>query len=85
MNNVIQRRIAVGAAYAPLSATPLIFSGDISCEPTNGAVVYFRGDDGSDVPWQRGEWHAHKSIDLATVFVKGTVGDYVTAIGGTWA
>jgi hypothetical protein len=51
MNNVMQRRIAVGAAYAPLSATPLVFSGDISCEPTNGAVVYFRGDDGSDVPW----------------------------------
>ena len=85
MNNVIQRRIAVGAAYAPLSATPLIFSGDISCEPTNGAVVYFRGDDGSDVLWAKGEWHAMKSVDLSTIFVKGTVGDYVTVIGGTWA
>ena len=84
MNNVIQRRIAVGAAYAPLSATPLIFSGDISCEPTNGAVVYFRGDDGSDVLWAKGEWHRFRAVDLATVFVKGTVGDYVTLIGGSW-
>jgi hypothetical protein len=85
MNNVIQRRIAVGAAYAPLSATPLVFSGDISCEPSNGAVVYFRGDDGSDVPWQKAEWHSVRGIDLATVFIKGTVGDHVTVIGGTWS
>jgi len=84
MNNVIQRRIAVGAAYAPLSATPLIFSGDISCEPANGHVVYFRGDDGSDVPWIAGEWHRFCAVDLATVFVKGTVGDHVSVVGGTW-
>ena len=84
MNNVIQRRVAVGAAYAPLSATPLVLSGDISAEPTNGAEVCFLGDDGSDVPWIAGEWHSVRSVDLAAVFVKGTVGDYVTVVGGTW-
>jgi hypothetical protein len=47
-------------------------------------VVYFRGDDGSDVPWQKGEWHNFTSVDLSTVFIKGTAGDYVTVIGGSW-
>jgi hypothetical protein len=48
-------------------------------------VVYFRGDDGSDVPWISGEWHSLKSVDLADIYIKGTAGDVVTVVGGTWS
>jgi len=52
--------------------------------PTNAGSVLFRGDDGSDVPWVAGEFHHLVSIDLARLFVKGTPGDAVTVVGGTW-
>jgi hypothetical protein len=84
MNNTVMRKITLTATYQPLSAVPLVASVDISSPPTNAAVCYFRGDDGSDVPWQAGEWHPFVSIDLSKVFVKGAVGDVVTVNGGTW-
>ena len=85
MNNIVQRRIAATGSYTALSATPLIGTFDISCEPGNAAAINFLGDDGvSDVPWQPGEWHHFEHIDLSTIKIKGTVGDYVTVVGGTW-
>jgi hypothetical protein len=67
-----------------LVSASLVGSVTISSPPTNAAVVYFLGDDGSDVPWVPGEWHSFRSIDLAAVRVKGTAGDVVTINGGTW-
>jgi hypothetical protein len=46
--------------------------------------VFFQGDDGSDVPWVPGEYHAVYRVDLSRILVKGTPGDQVTVIGGTW-
>ena len=84
MNNILMRQVAVGADYAPLAAVQTVFSGTISCPPANAAVVYFKGDDGSDVPWVAGEWHEFKSVNLAEIQIKGTPGDTVTVVGGTW-
>ncbi len=56
MNNVLMRQIAVTAAYEPLAAKRTVLSVTISCPPTNAAVVYFKGDDGSDVPWLPGQY-----------------------------
>ncbi len=84
MHNVIMRHVVVTADYAALSSVPLVASVSISCPPTNGGVVYFRGDDGSDVPWQPGEWHTLRSVNLAEVLVKGMPGDVVTVVGGSW-
>ena len=84
MNNFIMRKITVSGAYLPLSTTRLIASVTISCPPGNTGTVYFIGDDGLDVPWVPGEWHDFKSIDLAAIQVKGTSGDVVTVVGGTW-
>lgn len=84
MNNLIMRKIDVTGAYQPLSSTPLVGSFTISAVPTNAAEVLFLGDDGSDVPWLAGEWHAVNRVDLAEVQVKGTVGDIVTVVGGSW-
>lgn len=84
MNNTIMRKIVVTADYQPLSPAALVASVTLSCPPTNGSTVYFRGDDGSDVPWIPGEWHEFRAINLAEVLVKGTPGDLVTAIGGSW-
>jgi len=84
MNSTIMRRIAIAAEYRPLSDTPLVGSFEVSAVPTNAASVFFHGDDGSDVPWVPGEYHAVYRVDLARIRVKGTPGDLVTVIGGTW-
>ena len=39
---------------------------------------------GPVLPWVPGQWHDFRSIDLAAVHVKGTPGDVVTVVGGTW-
>jgi len=84
MNNVVMRKVTVGAAYAPLSTTALVASVTISCPPANAGNVVFKGDDGSDVPWVPGEWHDFRGVNLAEIEVKGTPGDAVTIVGGTW-
>ena len=78
------RRIEIAADYRPLSATSLVGSFEISAVPTNAATVFFQGDDGSDVPWMPGEYHAVYRVDLSRLLVKGAPGDLVTVIGGTW-
>ncbi len=84
MNSVIMRRIAVTADYRPLAPGRLAGSFEISAVPGNAAAVFFQGDDGSDVAWVPGEYHLFEGIDLARLSVKGTPGDAVTIIGGTW-
>lgn len=84
MNNVIQRKITVTGGYQALSASKLVASVTISTPPTNAGVVYFKGDTGTDVPWVAGEWHDFVRANLAEIQVKGTAGDIVTIVGGTW-
>jgi hypothetical protein len=84
MNNIFMRKITVTADYQPLVAERTVLTAEISCPPGNVGTVYFRGDDGSDVPWISGEWHLFARVNLAEIFVKGTPGDMVSAIGGSW-
>ena len=39
---------------------------------------------GEPVPWVAGEWHDFWSVNLNEIVIKGTPGDVVTVIGGTW-
>ncbi len=85
MNNVVMRKIVVTASYQPLSIKSReVASVEVSAPPTNTGAVFFRGDDGTDVPWVPGEYHCFKRINLADIKVKGTPGDAVTIVGGTW-
>jgi hypothetical protein len=84
MNNFIMRKISVPTLYTALSATKLIATVTISSPPGNAGIVYFKGDNGLDVPWVPGEWHEFKSVDLNAIQIKGNAGDFVTVIGGTW-
>ena len=84
MHNTIMRKIDVTAGYRPVVADQMVATVTVSCPPTNAGVVYFKGDDGSDVPWQPSEWHSLKHVDLSAIEIKGTVGDTVTLVGGTW-
>jgi hypothetical protein len=84
MNNVIMRKIDVTGSYQPLASAEMVVSVTISAQPSNSGPVYFKGDDGLDVPWLPGEWHAFWSVNLAEIEVKGTPGDVVTVVGGTW-
>ena len=85
MNNVIMRLVTLdGGDYRPLSAVALVGTFTVSCPPANAGNVLFKGDDGSDVPMIPGEWHTLVGINLAEIQIKGTVGDVVTLVGGTW-
>jgi hypothetical protein len=84
MNNVIMRKIILTADYQPLASQSLVGSVTISAPPGNAGNVSFKGDDGSDVPWIPGEWHTFRSVDLSAIQAKGTPGDTVTVVGGTW-
>ena len=83
-HNIVMRRVEVTSAYRPLSDRPLVVSAEIGAPPTNTGPVYFRGDQGDDIAWPVGAWHFFKSIDLSQLFVKGSYGDAVSIIGGTW-
>ncbi|MCX5673937.1 MAG: hypothetical protein NTX87_02915 [Planctomycetota bacterium] len=84
MNNVLMRKVDVTESYQPLAVERTVVTVTISCPPGNGANVLFKGDDGSDVPWLPGEWHTLVGVNLADIQVKGTVGDCVTLVGGSW-
>ena len=84
MNNTIMRQVVVTADYQPLTQAQLVGSVTISCPPTNAQSVFFRGDDGADVKWLPGQWHSFQSVNLAEISVKGTSGDMVVVVGGTW-
>ena len=84
MNNVIMRLVMVTAGYVPLASVATTGTFTVSALPGNTGNVLFKGDDGSDVPWIPGEWHIFKHTDLHTIQVKGTVGDKITVVGGTW-
>ena len=84
-NNIIMRSVPVTAEYQPLSAVSLVGSVTISTLPSNTADVFFKGDDGSDVLWSAGTWFEFFSVDLSKILVKGTPGDAVSVIGGTWS
>jgi len=85
MNNVIMRIVTVTGNYQPLVAASLVAGTvTISCPPGNAGPVFFKGDDGSDVPWQAGEWFEFRGVDLKDFQIKGTPGDVVTLVGGTF-
>ena len=84
MNNIIMRKIDVTGSYQPLISAKTVVTATISAPTTNAADVYLKGDDDSDVPWVPGEWHTFVRVNLADLQVKGTPGDSITIVGGTW-
>ena len=84
MNNVIMRKIEVSENYTPLASEKTVCTVTISAPPSNAGNVFFKGDDGSDVFFVPSEWHTFYSINLADIQVKGTPGDVLSLVGGTW-
>lgn len=84
MSNVVLRAVTLTAEWQPLATRDEVVSVDIQAPPTNAAAAYFRGDDGQPVPWVPGEYHTFFRVNLREVQVRGTPGDLVTVVGGTW-
>ncbi len=84
MNNTIIRNVSVTGTYAPVTSQRTVATVTVTSAISNGSAVYLKGDTGDDVAIWPGEWHIFKSINLAELKVKGTSGDVVTVIGGTW-
>lgn len=82
VNNIIGRTITLSAEYQPVSDAYL--NASVTLENPTANTCYFQGDTGDDVPLEPGEWHEFQNIDLASLRVKGTPGDVVKVIGGSW-
>lgn len=85
MNNVLMRRIVLTADWQPLTDRDVeVATVDVQAPPTNTGPVLFLGDTDHEVPWIAGEYHTLVRVNLADLRVKGTPGDIVTLIGGSW-
>ena len=84
MNSILMRKVTVTAEYQALATGRTVVTVVVSCLPSNAGNVVFEGDGGQEVPWIPGEWHELRSVDLSSIRLKGTEGDVVTIVGGTW-
>ena len=84
MNNVIARKVTVTTSWQALAVEPTVASVNVTAPTYNSGNVLLKGDTGDEVPLEPGEWHVLLSVDLAQIEVKGTAGDIVTVVGGTW-
>jgi len=84
MNNTYFAKVDVTADYQALAAGRTVLTVTLSALPTNSGAVYLRNAAGQEVPLVPGEWHTLVGVDLAELEVKGTLGDSVTVVGGTW-
>lgn len=84
MNNVVARKVELSSVYSAPAVKRFVATVTISVPPTNVNPVYMLGDGGKDILLLPGEWHTFKQIDLSKIFFKGTPGEIITVIGGTW-
>lgn len=85
MNNAILRSKSLTASYTPLVSEPLVATAVVTSPTSNAGTIYLKGDDGSDVPWQPGEWHEFHHVDLHALEAKAdNPGDVLTVNGGSW-
>ena len=84
MNNIINRKIMVNAAYQALSNDAReVATFELSTPPTNSDAVIMQAE-GTEIPLVPGEWHQFQQVALSSIRVKGADGDMITVIGGTW-
>lgn len=83
MNNTILRQIDVTDEFQPLASVSTVASATISCPPGNLGNVTLKSADG-EVMLIPSEWQEFKNIDISELQVRGTNGDIVTIVGGTW-
>ncbi len=84
MNNLIARKITVTDVFQAPASERTAATVTLSALPGNSGEVLLLGDTGDEVPLQPGEWHTLHKVNLAEIQIKGTSGDVVTLIGGTW-
>ena len=84
MNNTYFASIVLAADYRALAAARTVLTVTVSALPGNAAPAYLKNGAGQEVPLLPGEWHTLVQVNLADLQVKGTVGDCVTVVGGSW-
>ena len=83
MNNAVVKTIDVTDEYQALADRSMVLTFTLTAPISNEAAVMVKVDDG-EVDFSPGQWHTLHHVDLATISVKGTVGDTVSIVGGTW-
>ena len=84
MNNSIFIEKDVTAGFQKLSDAELVASGELMTPPGNAADVEVKGSNASAVHFKAGQSNPFRSINLAEIQFKGTAGDKIVFVGGTW-
>lgn len=82
-NNILMRQLTLGEVAQALGGDE-VFTVDVSCPAANTAPVYFKIGAADEMPWQPGAQHNLRRIRLSDITVRGTAGDKVDLVGGTW-
>ena len=83
-NNVVLKMIELTDQFQPLSAVPLVASITLSAPPANSGAVTLRTPAGAEAEMIPGEWHTLYRVNLARLEVRGSAGDMLSMVGGTW-
>lgn len=84
MRNVFMKSITVTAVFQKLMDVPTVLTVTITAGPANAQPLQFRVDGGAIANWPKGVSHTLVGVDLSRIEVKGTAGDTVLIVGGTW-
>ena len=85
MNNSILIEKDVTTSWGKLSDTDLVASGELMTPPSNGNDVEVKGSNDAAVHFKPGQSNPMKSINLKEIQFKGTAGDKIVFVGGTWS
>lgn len=84
MKNPILRRINVTGVWQPLAATRTVGSFTIRANSSASTALALRSDDGlAEVPLERGVSFHVEHVNLADIFAKGSLGDFIVVLGSS--
>jgi hypothetical protein len=84
MKNLIIRKVTLSSTYQPLASAPTRGTFTLRSPSAGSGTIQLRGDIGaSDVPFERGAQVFLERVNLADIYAKGGVGDYVIVVGSS--
>lgn len=82
--NTVALRLALAAGYQRFCRAPVLVSGQFHVTASNSGSAWLKGVDGNDIELSKGQSYTVVGVDISQTEWKGTIGDVVTFLGGTW-
>lgn len=84
MRNVIIRKVNLSGVFQPLASTRTVGTFTLRSPTSGSGTSQLRGDDGvTSVPLDKGAQFVLERVDLANIYAKGGLGDFIVVVGAT--